>query len=165
MHRVVWNLRLAPPDVPSFEYPIAAVPFSTAPSPEGMWVMPGTYQVRLTVGGRSYRQAVTVRMDPRVRMPAADLALQYRLSKSIDTGMHQIVAARADLAKRFGNGADRSASITSVDAGLAQAYAPLPDLFARLQGAEMRPTATTENAANAAIAKITSALAAYQALR
>src|SRR5690606_21334904 len=61
LHRIHWDLRQTPHDG------------------DGLWVMPGTYQVRLTVGGTVTRQAVTVRMDPRVDASVADLTLQYTL--------------------------------------------------------------------------------------
>jgi hypothetical protein len=61
-------------------YPIAAVPANTIKEPLGVWVQPGTYTVRLTVGGQSFTQPLTVKMDPRVKTPAADLAKQYTVS-------------------------------------------------------------------------------------
>jgi len=41
---------------------------------------PGTYTVKLTVDGKAYVQKLTVKMDPNVKTPAADLALQHDLS-------------------------------------------------------------------------------------
>ena len=70
LHRFVWDLRYGPPAVESREYPIAAIVGNTPASPRGLWVNPGTYQVRLTVAGRVLRQAVVVKMDPRVKMTA-----------------------------------------------------------------------------------------------
>ena len=42
--------------------------------------MPGTYTVRLTVGGKSIEQPLVVKMDPRVTTPAAGLEQQFKLS-------------------------------------------------------------------------------------
>jgi hypothetical protein len=39
--------------------------------------------VRLTVNGTTYTQPLTVRMDPRVKTPAATLARQFALSKGV----------------------------------------------------------------------------------
>src|SRR5262249_43389047 len=47
LHRFVWDLRFAPPAVDAFDYPIAAIARATPKEPRGLWVMPGTYQVRL----------------------------------------------------------------------------------------------------------------------
>jgi hypothetical protein len=52
LHRLVWNVRYAPPAVERFTYPIAAVTGNTPKTPQGIFVLPGTYQVRLTVDGR-----------------------------------------------------------------------------------------------------------------
>ncbi len=131
LHRFVWDVRYPPPAVTAFSYGIAAVPRNTPKSPQGIWVMPGQYQVRLIVGGRTYRQPILVRLDPRVKTPIADLALQFTLSKAIDDLMRRLMAARA------GATAEQLADIQRV-------YAPLPGLLATLQGADARPTAATE---------------------
>ena len=63
MHRWVWDLRPTPPPRPAggggggggFGRGGAAV------------VLPGTYTVKLTVGGKSYTQPLTVKMDPRAK--------------------------------------------------------------------------------------------------
>jgi hypothetical protein len=147
LHRFVWDLRYTPPAVTSFEYPIAAIFRNTPKEPRGMFVNPGTYQVRLTAGGRSVRQAVAVRMDPRVRMTAADLTLQLRLSKSIDDMLRQLAAAQASIRQRqAGAPAAEVARLTAVAAALTRVYAPLPGLFSRLQEVDARPTAATEAA-------------------
>ncbi|HET9982384.1 MAG TPA: hypothetical protein VFQ38_02300 [Longimicrobiales bacterium] len=57
INRVVWNLRRD--DLP-------ALPGARR-RPEGPWVAPGAYTVRLTVDGRPYEQRVDVRDDPRIR--------------------------------------------------------------------------------------------------
>ena len=64
-------------------YPIAAVPFNTAPAPTSPWVMPGKYSVVLTVDGQRYTQPLTIEMDPRVKTSSADLQKQFELSKQI----------------------------------------------------------------------------------
>ena len=96
MHRWVWDLRAAPPAATHYEYPIAAVPHRTPLAPQGPLVLPGVYTVRLTVGGRSQSQPLTVRMDPRIHTSAADLqalhAVQVRQAASLDA------LSRADLA-------------------------------------------------------------------
>ena len=45
-----------------------------------IWVMPGMYTARLTVDGKKYDQSFTVKMDPRVKTPLKDLAVQHDLS-------------------------------------------------------------------------------------
>jgi hypothetical protein len=96
MHRWVWNLRATQPMATSYEYPISAVPHRTPLTPQGPLVLPGVYTVKLTVDGRSETQKLTVKMDPRVHTPVADLdalhAAQVRMAASLDE------LAKADLA-------------------------------------------------------------------
>lgn len=78
-HRFLWDLRYQPLNVPA-AFPIAAVFANTAPDPSAPWVMPGVYTLKLTAGGTTYSQTLTVRMDPRVRTPLRSLQEQYDLS-------------------------------------------------------------------------------------
>lgn len=72
-NRFVWDLRYPPPRALAPEYSIAAVPGGGGASPAGALVLPGRYEVRLTVDGRTLRQPLEVRMDPRVEAPLAEL--------------------------------------------------------------------------------------------
>ena len=145
LHRFVWDARYAPPAVDRFAYPIAAVARNTAQSPQGMFVLPGTYQVRLTVDGRQYRQGVNVRLDPRVRTSMPELTLQFKLSKAVDDMLRRLAAARRDAT------GDRAAALQA-------AYAPLPDLFNALQEADLRPTPAVEAAVALALERAEAAL-------
>jgi hypothetical protein len=167
LHRFVWDLRCSPPVVPAFDYSIAATPHDTPRSPQGIRVMPGTYQVRLTAGGRAYRQAVAVKMDPRVKTSVLDLGLQFKASRTIDDGLRQAAAALADLRGRVttASSPDRTSAIQAVIGEVERASDPLPDLLARLQGADVRPTDALTAATTAALAGLTTALADYQALK
>jgi hypothetical protein len=83
VHRFLWDLHYPPVSAINPEYPIAAVPHNTAPQPTSPWVLPGQYTVVLTVNGKSYSQPLTVRMDPRVKTPAAALQNQLELSQKL----------------------------------------------------------------------------------
>jgi photosystem II stability/assembly factor-like uncharacterized protein len=85
MHRWLWDMHY--PNVPGVEteYPIAAIPHNTAPQPTGPWVLPGKYMVVLTVNGKSYSQPLTIKIDPRVKTPAAGLQAQFNLSNDLYT--------------------------------------------------------------------------------
>ena len=167
LHRFVWDLRYAPPAVPAMDYAIAAIPHDTPKSPQGVWVLPGAYQVRLTVGGRAYRQAVTVKMDPRVRTTPADLALQFKRSRSVDDALKQVAAATADLQGRLaaGGAGTKAAAFHTVLDALEQASAPLPDLLASLQGADVRPSDALDAAVTTALAAVTKAMTDYAAVK
>ncbi len=75
-HRFVWDLRHEPPPGARRQFSIAAVYRSTPSAPNGPFVHPGTYTVRLTVDGSVLERPVVVRMDPRVEMSDEDLQLQ-----------------------------------------------------------------------------------------
>ena len=94
MHRFSWDLHYDPIG----EEPRAgggatgAVPGRTYPRVDAPWAPPGAYTVRLTVDGRALTQPLTLRLDPRVKTPAADLARLAALSREMWEGA---VAARA----------------------------------------------------------------------
>jgi hypothetical protein len=73
--------------------PIAAVPHDTVPVPTAPWAPPGQYTVRLTVDGHGYTQPLVLKMDPRVKTPAAGLAQQFTLSKQMYDGMIEVQKA------------------------------------------------------------------------
>ena len=99
-HRVNWDLRYADPPTLNYgyygtlldyrEYTLNwhATPGHTYRSTiVGMMVVPGTYTAKLTVNGRSYTQPVTIVPDPRVKVPAAALAAQFRLQQRMVAGL------------------------------------------------------------------------------
>ena len=94
MHRFNWDLRYPRPDVTNFSFPISAIVGRTVPEPLGPFVRPGNYLVRLTVDGQEYTQPVRVRMDPRVRTTAADLAARDSLHLEIYRTVNALAAAR-----------------------------------------------------------------------
>ncbi|MEJ2542220.1 MAG: glycosyl hydrolase, partial [Gemmatimonadota bacterium] len=89
MNRHVWNLRH--PDM--VEVPGLYIWGSTA----GRRVVPGTYTVRLAVGGDERTVPLEVRADPRLDTPQADFVAQDRILQEIAseiTAMHQGVNQR-----------------------------------------------------------------------
>jgi photosystem II stability/assembly factor-like uncharacterized protein len=93
MHRFVWDLHYPPLAGPP-SYPIAAVPFNTPPDASSPWVLPGTYTVRLTAGGKTSTQPLIVQMDPRVKTPAAGLAQQFALSLEMYDALRKLDAVK-----------------------------------------------------------------------
>jgi hypothetical protein len=132
-HRVTWDLRYTPLNG------------------RAVWVMPGTYQVRLTAGARIARQAVVVRMDPRVRASTTDLTAQLKLSRAVDDRRRQVAA----MLDRIGHDPARSQVRNALD----EAARELDRVLDVLQQADARPTAPAEAAAAAAIARADAALA------
>jgi hypothetical protein len=72
LNRFIWDLR--------YEVP-AKIPLAVydAGDPIGPLALPGAYQVRLTVAGKSQVAPFEVKMDPRVQTSAEDLRKQFEL--------------------------------------------------------------------------------------
>ncbi len=98
LNRFTWSLRYPHPAVLHYDYTIAAVPHATPRRPRGPLVLPGSYRLVLTAGGKTYAQTLTVRNDPRVRVAPADLdaqlRLELRLTHALTENAHAIRAAR-----------------------------------------------------------------------
>jgi photosystem II stability/assembly factor-like uncharacterized protein len=77
MHRFVWNLTWGSSGGP------AADEESEYRNPSGPKVVPGEYEVRLTVDGKSESQSLRVIMDPRSPATAEVLAQQLKLGRQI----------------------------------------------------------------------------------
>jgi hypothetical protein len=146
--RVVWDLRHeAPPSDGG----------SAWRTPKGRLVLPGKYQVRLTVGDQVHTQPLDVRLDPAVTVAKRDrdamettVALQaqllgatYHAGKAVDASVKQVADLVKALDERGGSAALRAqAAAASEDAtrlrvalrglpmGIAQqeTYLPLADL-------------------------------------
>jgi DNA-binding FrmR family transcriptional regulator len=72
MNQFTWDLRYEPPKkIPAAIYDEG--------EPSGPLVLPGNYQVRLTVGAKSFTAPLEVVMDPRVKTSTEDLRKQFDL--------------------------------------------------------------------------------------
>jgi photosystem II stability/assembly factor-like uncharacterized protein len=83
LHRFIWDLRGQPLAAPEADYPMTAVAHRTAPRPSAPWVLPGEYQLTLTTNEQTFTQPLTVKMDPRLRVSAADLTEQFSSSTKL----------------------------------------------------------------------------------
>jgi hypothetical protein len=89
MHRFVWDLHYPEPDVLARDYPISAIFHDTPRYPLGAAVLPGLYNVVLTVNAKQYTQRLTVRMDPRVKTLPDGLLQQFELDRKIADALHR----------------------------------------------------------------------------
>jgi len=121
LNRFVWNLRLQdPPALPfgfrggrldyvEFTLPDNAVPGKTPRrQPPGPLVNPGEYELVLNVDGETFRQPLTVTLDPRVRVAPEDLAAQLEVASAVGDMMrtshdayNYVTTTRAALAERI----------------------------------------------------------------
>ena len=89
MHRFVWDLHYAAPSSLSHGYPISAIPHDTPREPRGARALPGAYTVKLAVGGKSWTQPLTLKMDPRIKAAPEELARQFEVELDAVGGMNE----------------------------------------------------------------------------
>ena len=104
MTRINWDLRYDSPPAFEHSYEINANPNGTPPSPQGPMVLPGVYNVALTVDGKTYTRQLTVKQDPRSPATTADINAQQKLmvscydgSVEAMNGYNQVAAMRAQV--------------------------------------------------------------------
>jgi hypothetical protein len=136
LNRFVWDLRYpAPPALHPQASMDAAFGQDTPEEPAGPFVVPGTYQLRLTAAGQAATAKLTVIADPRLRVAAGDLAAQLELSRRIDQALgesHQAVEQLRDLVHQLD---ERAAALAP--AGASAPGSPPPAGSPR-QGASLR---------------------------
>jgi len=141
-HRFLWDMHHQPLNEPA-TYPIAATYKNTAPEFTSPWVMPGTYTATLTVNGEKYAKPFVVKMDPRVKTPAAELQQQYDLSMICYSSKIKIEAAL-----KAGNlDATKTASLRKLQAGFSS-------VLNILQDADVAPTSQVVQAVNKLAAEL-----------
>jgi hypothetical protein len=104
MHRFVWDLRYASAEPATEEQP----------SPQGAWAPPGRYEIELIVGGKTLRQPLQVKEDPRVTLSQAALLREFTLTRQIEQA-----SARASSAVR-----QAARLLEALESRLAQSSAP-----------------------------------------
>jgi hypothetical protein len=162
INRFVWDLRYPRPPASEHEYSISAIPGAgTVADPEGPFVVPGTYQVRLTVNGVTHTQPLRVVLDPRLRLAPTVLVTQLAVAKRIWNAM-----AEADaLSHAVGDSAMESVHADGIARSLAK-------LMTMVESAD-RPTPTPVLEAltdfqaqlTAAVAKLHAHLTSRQEMR
>jgi hypothetical protein len=94
MHRVNWDMRYQPLGEGGGRGG-AAIPRRTYPAVNAPWAPPGSYRVRLTAGGKTYTQPLTLYLDPRVKTPALGLTTLSSLTREMYTGARKARDAAA----------------------------------------------------------------------
>src|SRR5262249_22805340 len=94
MHRFVWDIRYAAPPIAQPGYSMSTAAGTDTPrEPEGPQALPGSYQMRLTVDGKSYTRLFKLTMDPRVKTPPQDLEKQFALELKLVQAVQQATTA------------------------------------------------------------------------
>jgi photosystem II stability/assembly factor-like uncharacterized protein len=181
MHRFLWDLRYSPPAVTQPGYSMSTVYGSDVPrEPEGPQALPGTYQIRLTLDGKSYTQTFKLGMDPRVKATAPELqkqfALELRLTHALEQAnqaVEQIHAAAqagkisAEDEKKLA-GVRRRRGESEADAGaqppaFAAVIGNLGQLLVTVDSADAAPTAQESEMAEKTLAQLAALLKQWNA--
>jgi len=128
-------MRYQPLNIPP-SYPIAAIYKNTAPSETSPFVIPQTYQVRLTVDGKEFTQYVAIKMDPRVKISENDLREQFYLSRDCYNGRKEAITISGHIASLR---SQIKQALTKASGELANSLKQTDDLLAKLQGVARSP--------------------------
>ncbi len=140
MNRYVWDLRYPAPDAVRHTYSIGALYELTHAEPQGPFVVPGKYEVRLTADGKTYKQPLTVEMDPRVKVSDAALQQQLDFAQKVDGLITLSYNFHENAAKFLTDVADRQTALEKNDQAKAalQAVKDLGAKALKLQGEAQR---------------------------
>jgi len=90
MHRFLWDVRYSVPPVAQPGYSMFTVAGRDVPrEPAGPQALPGSYQIRLMVDGKTYTQPLKLTMDPRVKTTPQDLEKQFSLELKLVQALRQ----------------------------------------------------------------------------
>jgi len=190
LNRFVWDLHYTSPLSATHGYPISAVPHDTPRGPQGVRARPGSYTVRLTVGGSTLTAPLTVVMDPRVKTTPDALRLQFdlltRLSSMLTDGSRALREARSvkEQLEALKVGAKGGTAVRSLERDVAEllepkAPAPKPsvaeglgDVVGRIQGlydslgqADAAPTEAQSSAAASLSQSLPALVRQWQAIK
>jgi len=137
-HRFVWNLRYAPPATLESMYSIAAVPGKPTPVlPEGAFVLPGSYTVKLTAGGRTITKTLDITLDPRVDVGGEELASLLDFQQQVAGVLGRAVALHEEISET--NEEARATPVAGIPRKVAQT---LTSLAIDLEHTDSPPTSS-----------------------
>ncbi len=167
LHRFIWDLHYPKPAVLRFRYPISAVARNTPVTPFGPWVLPGRYTVKLTANGTTYTQPLSVKMDPRVQTPVAELARQHRLSMKLYDLLRQDFEALNDLRsfRADPRNAEFDDEAATLETRLTRLNGNLGSLLRTVERADVAPTSQVVEAIGERQRALNETLDQWQALR
>jgi len=135
-HRFVWNLRYLPPPTLESQYSIAAVPGKSTPIlPEGAFVLPGSYTVKLIAGGKTVSRTLDIELDPRVAVTQNDLVSLLEFQQQVKAVLARAVTLHEEIDK--GNEEAKASAVADTPRKVAEA---LTALAIDLEHTDLPPT-------------------------
>jgi photosystem II stability/assembly factor-like uncharacterized protein len=183
MHSFVWDIRYAGPPIAQPGYSMSTAAGTDTPrEPEGPQALPGSYQVRLTVDGKSYTRLFKLLMDPRVKASPQDLEKQFALELRLVEAAQQATAAVDEIhtAAQSGKisaedekklaGARRQRGATAPEPtpqqpALAQLAGNMAQLITVIDSADAAPTTQASQAAEKTLAQVNTLLKQWHAIK
>ena len=183
MHRFLWDVRYSAPPIAQPGYSMFTVAGRDVPrEPEGPQALPGSYQVRLSVDGKTYTQPLKLTMDPRVRTTPQDLekqfALELKLVQTLQLANHAVedihAAAQAgkisaDEEKKLAGAGRRRGDAESDGPSQSPAFAAvignLAQLIVAVDSADTAPTTQESQAADKTLAQSQALFRQWEALK
>jgi photosystem II stability/assembly factor-like uncharacterized protein len=183
MHRFLWDVRYSAPPVAQPGYSMFTVAGRDVPrEPSGPQALPGSYQVRLTVDGKTYTQPFKLTMDPRVKTMPQDLEKQFSLELKLVQAVRQANQAVDDIhaAAQAGKisadeekklaGARRRRGEAEPEGGtqqpaFAQVIGNLAQLIVTIDSADVAPTTQATQAAEKTLIQAQALLQQWEALK
>jgi hypothetical protein len=183
MHRFVWDFRYSAPPVAQPGYSMFTVAGRDVPrEPSGPQALPGSYQVRLTVDGKTYTQPFKLTMDPRVKTTPQDLEKQFSLELKLVQALRQANQAVDDIhaaaqAGKISAEDEKKLAGASRRRGEAEQGAPgqqpalavvignLAQLITNIDSADAAPTTQATQAAEKTLAQAQALLKQWEALK
>ena len=161
MNRFAWDLRYA---ISGTE---AAEPDDFGRLTPGPQVIPGVYQVRLTLGGRTYTQPLEVALDPRSQATADDLSKQLELSQQISKAIGEAADAmnQARALRQRKTGQPQTGEVAQLEADLKTLVQELTTALAVAESADRIPPAFSYRVFEQDSRKLAAELAEWKTLR
>ena len=156
MHRFVWNLNWGSSGGPSVDEE------SEYRNPSGPTVVPGTYQLRLTVDGAMQSQALKIIMDPRSPARADTLQQQLQLGREIFAETNDARRALAEISSVEKRLADINQKLDgqnqALKSAVADAESEISKILTRKQGEKGEKGSEPQSGLRDAFTNLASAL-------
>lgn len=185
MHRMIWDLRYAAPNLSSalgrgVQYSMSTVfGVNVDHVPRGPQALPGSYQLRLTVNGKSYTQPFKLVMDPRVAVSAQDLHQQFALASRLSDVLRRGDQALAQIHERYQQSSlqgDERKQLAEIEPpanarqrngkpSLSSLAGNVAQLMVAIESADAAPTTPQAAAAEQLMAQVNALVKRWEAIR